>query len=147
MHCAVHARADSNFPMESSLFFSLPDSPGRGEEDGILRAWEVVDELDINAEVVVLSACSTARGRAVEGEGVFGLARAFQYAGVRTLVASQWEIPDRSTAELMARFYSGLERGLITTEALRAAQQQTAGEPAMAHPYHWASFQVRGDWR
>ncbi len=147
VHCALHAVSDPRFPMESALFFSIPEGFGQDDQDGVLWAWEVADETDIDAEVVVLSACSTARGRAVEGEGVFGLVRAFQYAGVRTLVASQWEIPDRSTAELMARFYAGLERGLSTTEALRVAQQQTASEPAMAHPFHWASFQVRGDWR
>lgn len=147
MHCALHAVSDPRFPMESALFFSIPEDSGQGAQDGVLWAWEVADELDIHAEVVVLSACSTARGRAVEGEGVFGLARAFQYAGVSTLVASQWEIPDRSTAELMAGFYAGLERGLSTSEALRVAQLQTASEPATAHPFHWASFQVRGDWR
>ncbi len=148
VHCALHARADSRFPMESALFFSIPENSGQGEEDGVLWAWEVADELDIDAEVVVLSACSTARGQAVAGEGVFGLARAFQYAGVRTLVASQWEIPDRSTAEFMARFYSSLKDGLGTAEALRVAQSRTAKSgPATAHPFHWASFQVRGDWR
>ena len=148
LHCAVHAVADPRFPMDSALFFSIPEDSGPGAQDGVLWAWEIADELEIDAEVVVLSACGTGRGRAVAGEGIFGLARAFQYAGARTLVASQWEIPDRSTAELMARFYSSLKEGSSTAEALRIAQQLTAeSTPAMAHPFHWASFQVRGDWR
>jgi CHAT domain-containing protein len=114
----------------------------------VLTAWEVVDTLDTRADVVVLSACSTARGRAVPGEGVIGLARAFQIAGARTLVVSQWAIPDRSTAKLMERFYVSLQRGESTAEALRVAQLQVSdSDPGLAHPFHWASFQVRGDWR
>lgn len=148
LHCAVHAVADPLFPMDSALFFTLPEDPTAPEEDGVLSAWEIVDTLAVEADVVVLSACGTARGEAVAGEGIIGLARAFQYAGARTLVVSQWAIPDRSTAQLMARHYEQLEDGSSTAEALQIAQRLTAASgPATAHPFHWASFQVRGDWR
>jgi CHAT domain-containing protein len=148
VHCAVHAVTDDRFPMDSALLFTHPGGAGQRTDDGVLWAWEIADELEIGARVVVLSACSTGRGQVVAGEGVFGLARAFQYAGAKTLVASQWEIPDESTARLMGRFYTGLNQGLSTVDALRLAQRETSmNDSGMAHPYHWASFQVRGDWR
>jgi CHAT domain-containing protein/tetratricopeptide (TPR) repeat protein len=148
LHCAVHAVSDARFPMDSALFFSLQEHAASPGEDGVLSAWEIVDTIETDAEVVVLSACGTARGQAVAGEGIFGLARAFQIAGARTLVASQWAIPDRSTAELMQRHYAGLKQGRSTVEALQVAQRRlAASDPAMEHPFHWASFQVRGDWR
>jgi CHAT domain-containing protein len=134
--------------MDSALFFSAGVASDDGADDGALWAWEIVDELELGADVVVLSACSTGRGQTVAGEGVIGLARAFQYAGARTIVAAQWEIPDQSTARLMAGFYEGLGEGLSTAEALQRAQTELASRGgALAHPYHWAAFQVRGDWR
>jgi CHAT domain-containing protein/tetratricopeptide (TPR) repeat protein len=148
LHCAVHAESDRRFPMDSALFFSIPDGTVPPENDGVLTAWEIVDGFNTDADVVVLSACSTARGQAVPGEGIVGLARAFQVAGASTLVVSQWAVPDRSTAELMMRFYARLKEGTSTAEALMIAQLETAeSDPALAHPFHWASFQVRGDWR
>jgi CHAT domain-containing protein len=134
--------------MESALYFSLPEETAPGDEDGVLTAWEIVDSLTTDADLVVLSACRTARGRVIPGEGTIGLARAFQVAGARTLVASQWDVDDRSTAELMTAFYANLEAGASTVEALRRARLQLAAEhPELAHPFHWASFEVRGDWR
>jgi len=148
LHCAVHAVSDSRFPMDSALFFSLPMNPESPSQDGVLSAWEIVDTFDTDADVVVLSACSTARGEVVAGEGIIGLARAFQVAGARTLVVSQWPIPDRSTAQLMRQHYAAVEQGLSTTDALWTAQRRLADSgPAFAHPFHWASFQIRGDWR
>ncbi len=97
--------------------------------------------------MVVLSSCSSARGQVVSGEGIIGLARAFHVAGARTLIASQWEIPDRATAQLMTHFYERLAEGQSTVDALFHAQQTLAADPRFAHPYNWASFQIRGDWR
>jgi CHAT domain-containing protein len=147
VHCAVHAVSNARFPMDSALFFSIAEHPTSSEEDGELTAWEIVDSLHTEADVVVLSACGTARGQAVAGEGVIGLARAFQTAGARTLVASQWAVPDRSTAELMTRFYENLRLGVSTAEALQIAQRQTGESGSSLHPFQWASFQVIGDWR
>jgi CHAT domain-containing protein len=86
-----------------------------------------------------------------------GLTRAFQYAGARSIVASLWKVADESTAELMARFYTGLRAGMATDEALRQAQCElirastttAQGESGIdfSTPYHWAAFQLYGDWR
>jgi CHAT domain-containing protein/Tfp pilus assembly protein PilF len=148
LHLAVHARADSYYPMSSALFFSPPEKSAGDGDDGVVWAWEIMDELVVESNVVVLSACSTGAGRVVKGEGVISLARAFQYAGAHTLVAAQWEVPDRSTAKLMTRFYTHLQTGLNTAESLMRAQREVAeADPDTAHPYHWAAFQVTGDWR
>jgi len=147
LHCAVHARIDPSVSMESALFFSQSADPARSPEDGVLTAWDIVDTLDLNAELVVLSACSTARGRIVPGEGIIGLARAFQVAGTRSVLVSQWAVDDHSTSELMTAFYEQLADGRSTVEALQRAQQIVGSDPELAHPYHWASFQLRGDWR
>ena len=147
LHCAVHARVDPRVSMDSSLYFSLPGDPELSPEDGVLSAWEIAETLDTDAEIVVLSTCSSARGRLVPGEGIIGLARAFQIAGARTVVSSQWAVPDHSTAELMTAFYEQLVDGRSTVEALHHAQRMVGSDPELAHPYHWASFQVWGDWR
>lgn len=147
LHCALHARSDPESPMDSSLFFSFQPGTPNPAEDGILSAWDIVDGPPIGADSVVLSSCSTARGRVVSGEGIIGLARAFQVAGAKTLIASQWPVPDHSTAEFMTAFYKELADGVSTVEALHHARQVVASNPELAHPYHWASFQVRGDWR
>ena len=104
----------------------------------------------------MLSACETALGKEQAGEGIVGLTRAFQYAGARTVLASLWRVADESTAELMVRFYRGLIEGLPKDEALRQAQLALAAGPIeladgrtldATHPYHWAGFQLIGDWR
>ncbi|HHQ49521.1 MAG TPA: CHAT domain-containing protein, partial [Acidobacteria bacterium] len=157
LHLAVHAQPDARFPLESALFLSLPARPGApSDRDGVLHAWEIMDAVRLPARVVTLSGCSTAGGERVPGEGVLGLARAFQYAGASTVVASQWPVADRSACELMDRFYAGLAQGLDTAEALRAARAALAAAPLplargkfmdARHPFHWAAFQVIGDWR
>jgi len=77
-----------------------------------------------------------------------GLTRAFQYAGARSVLASLWSVADDSTAELMWRFYGYLKQGKSKDEALRAAQVDLIhGPEATSHPYHWAAFQLSGDWR
>ena len=105
---------------------------------------------------MTLSACETALGRRLEGEGVIGLATAFQYAGARSVVASLWRVADLSTARLMEVFYRCLARGMAKDEALREAQLALARAPIrddderladFSNPYHWAAFQLIGDWR
>jgi len=157
LHLAVHALPDTRFPMKSALFFSTPPFAAPSPNaDGVLHAWEIMDRVQCRADVVTLSACSTATGEQVAGEGVLGLARAFQYAGARTVVASQWPVGDRATAELMVRFYQGLKDGLSTADALRSARQALAASPIRLaggetldarHPFNWAAFQVMGDWK
>lgn len=147
MHFATHALFDSTSPLDSSLvLFPSPASSGN-REDGLLRGWEVLEELELGADVVSLSACESALGEALAGAGVVGLTRAFRLAGARSVVASLWQVQDRSTAVLMARFYAGLRAGLSTGEALRQAQLALLRHRSFSHPHHWAAFQLYGDWR
>ncbi len=117
-HFAVHALVDDHRPLDSALVLALPD-PG---EDGMLRAWEIVESLDLPGSTIILSACETALGAAVEGEGLIGLTRAFHLAGARTVVATLWSVGDRSSADLMERFHSHLSAGQPPARALRSAQ-------------------------
>ena len=99
--------------------------------------------------VVALSACESGLGHELGGAGLVGLARAFQYAGARSIVASLWGVSDRSTSVLMQRFYSHLQDGSPLAEALRQAQldllQGRVGAAAeTSHPFHWAAFRLIG---
>jgi CHAT domain-containing protein len=142
IHLAGHGLLDARFPLDSALALAR-DAEG---DNGVLQAWEVIERVRIDADLVTLSACETGLGRDLGGEGLIGLTRAFQHAGARSVLASQWEVSDRSTALLMERFYAGLQRGLSKDEALRAAQIDVRKEPAHAHPFHWAAFQLSGLW-
>lgn len=102
----------------------------------------------LDADLVTLSACQTALGKEMGGEGLVGLARAFQFAGARSVLASLWSVSDRSTTELMKRFYSRLEAGESKDAALREAQRALLREGGpKSSPFHWAAFQLIGDWR
>jgi CHAT domain-containing protein len=97
---------------------------------------------------VVLSACQTALGKDVRGEGLVGLTRAFLYAGSPAVVASLWTVPDRSTAELMRQFYHGmLKENLRPAAALRQAQIALWKDSRWARPYYWAAFTLQGEWK
>lgn len=121
--------------------------PRSGQDNGLLQAWEVFEQLRLDADLVTLSSCGSGTGQTPAGEGVLSLARAFQYAGARSVVASLWDIPDRSTALLMQRFYAGLARGLDKDEALRRAQLALLRQPETSPPFYWAAHQLIGDWR
>jgi CHAT domain-containing protein len=104
-------------------------------------------QLQLDAELVVLSGCSTALGKKVRGEGLLGLARSFLYAGASRVVASLWMVRDRATAELMAAFYrSYLEQDMTPAAALRAAQVSMLHQARWRDPYFWAAFGLYGDW-
>jgi len=99
-------------------------------------------------DLVVLSACSTALGKEVRGEGLVGLTRGFMYAGASTVVASLWKVDDEATAELMKRFYGNLLQGRMKpAAALRAAQNSIRQEPQWRAPHYWAAFTLQGDYR
>src|SRR5207302_10891684 len=97
-------------------------------DDGVLQAWEIAGQpaLRMHAELVVLSACETGLGAKVAGEGLVGLTRALQIAGARSIVASQWQVADESTAWLMVRFHQLLRAGWDQDEARRKAIAETA---------------------
>jgi CHAT domain-containing protein len=104
--------------------------------------------LNLNADVVVLSACQTALGKDIKGEGLVGVTRGFMYAGAPRVVASLWKVDDRATAKLMKRFYTGmLKDGLRPAAALRAAQVSMRQQKQWRSPYSWAGFVLQGEWR
>ncbi len=146
IHFATHGVVHPDVPSLSSIVLSFVDASG-GKRDPLLTLTDIY-EMRLGADVVVLSACSTAEGRHVPGEGPIGLARGFMYAGAPRVIASFWRVNDMATAELMKRFYRGmLAEGLTAGAALRKAQGQIAAIPRWASPYYWAPFVLQGDWR
>jgi CHAT domain-containing protein len=127
-------------------------SASASDEDGILTAEEIA-ALDLSGvEWAVLSACDTGVGEIRTGEGVFGLRRAMQVAGVRTLVMSLWAVDDESTQQWMQALYKGrLTLGLDSSQAVRAAGLSVLHERREAdkstHPFYWGAFVAAGDWR
>ncbi|HKV10233.1 MAG TPA: CHAT domain-containing protein [Thermoanaerobaculia bacterium] len=148
VHFACHGLLDERFPLNSALALTLPRDPAPGRDNGLLQAWEIFESVRLDADLVTLSACDTALGREMGGEGLVGLTRAFQYAGARSVLASLWSVSDLSTARLMKSFYGYLQSGKPKDEALRAAQiDQIRSGTGGSHPFHWAAFQLFGDWR
>jgi CHAT domain-containing protein/tetratricopeptide (TPR) repeat protein len=145
VHFACHGILDERFPLNSALVLSLPERRAEGQENGLLQAWEIFESVRLDADLVTLSACDTALGREMGGEGLVGLTRAFQYAGARSVLASLWSVSDRSTARFMKGFYTYLRGGKPKAEALRAAQIDQIRR--RSHPFHWAAFELFGDSR
>ncbi len=145
VHIASHGLVNSLHPELSSIVLSMVDRNGHAQ-NGFLQTTDVYN-LRLKADLVVLSACQTALGQEVRGEGLVGLTRAFMYAGSSRVVASLWTVPDASTAELMTRFYKGmLTGGLRPAAALRQAQISIWKEQRWARPYYWAAFTMQGEW-
>jgi CHAT domain-containing protein/tetratricopeptide (TPR) repeat protein len=125
---------------------------GPAGDDGILTA-EEVSSLDLEGvEWAVLSACDTGLGEIKAGEGVFGLRRAFQIAGARTIIMSLWAVEDRATLAWMRALYQGrVERRLDTADAVRDASlavlRDRRARGLSTHPFYWAGFVAAGDWR
>ena len=147
---ATHAVLNDSNPMYSHVVLSRPAS---GAEDGLLEAWEMMN-LDIRADMVVLSACETARGRVGAGEGVIGMTWALFVAGSPTTVVSQWKVESASTTELMLEFHKNLRGGaagpkepLSKAQALRQASLKLLRGTEYRHPFYWAGFVVVGDAR
>lgn len=146
LHFATHGLLNSAHPELSGLVLSLVDERGR-PQDGFLRSHELYN-LRLGADLVVLSACQTALGKEVRGEGLVGMTRGFMYAGSPRVVASLWRVPSRATAELMKRFYGAmLVGGLRPAAALRAAQVAMWREKRWNESYYWAAFVLQGEWR
>ena len=122
LHFASHGLLDERFPLNSSLALTIPEHPAEGQANGLLQAWEIFEQMRIDADLVTLSACETGLGKELGGEGLMGLTRAFQYAGARSVLASLWSVGDDSTADLMTRFYGYLKAGKTKDDALRTAQ-------------------------
>ena len=145
IHFATHALLNSQHPELSGVVLSLVDPEGR-PQDGFLRLYEIYN-LKLGADLVVLSACRTALGKEIKGEGLVGLTRGFMYAGAARVIASLWGVEDRTTAGLMKSFYSEmLLKRQRPAAALRTAQLHMLREKRLP-PYFWAAFVLQGDWK
>jgi CHAT domain-containing protein len=170
VHFATHVVLDQASPLDAAIALAPAD-----RDNGLLQAWEVFESVRVDARLITLSGCETGTGTARAGEGLMGLARAFQYAGARAVLASLWRVDDRVTAAFMQRVYAALVDGARIDEALRAAQveflrgaelpapaaegllasvsrwlapdgpEPEVGRPDLAHPFYWAAFKVEGD--
>ncbi len=146
VHFATHAILHSEHPDLSGIVLSLVNE--RGEPvNGFLRLNEIYN-MNLNADLVVLSACQTALGKEIRGEGLIGLTRGFMYAGTPRVVASLWKVDDVATAELMKIFYQKmLKENVRPAAALRAAKIEMMKQKRWSSPYYWAAFELQGDWR
>jgi CHAT domain-containing protein len=143
IHLATHGILDNENPMYSRLAMARTDN--EPDDDGLLEAREIM-QLNLHADLVVLSACQTARGRIGAGEGVIGMSWAFFVAGAPTLVVSQWKVDSASTARLMINFHRHLKVGSEDTkaQALRKAALELLNDKAYLHPFYWAGFVMIG---
>jgi hypothetical protein len=138
VHLACHGLIDPERPLLSCLALATGE-----QSDGFLTALEVF-RMDVPADLVVLSACETGRGRIVQGEGIIGLTRAFMHAGAPRVIVSLWKVDDAATQALMARFYERWKSGVSTAAALREAQQFVRAHERWKHPYFWAAWVLWG---
>jgi CHAT domain-containing protein len=146
VHFASHALLDVRRPELSGIVLSSGDATG-GSGAGFLSLADIAT-MRLSAELVVLSACRTALGKEVRGEGLVGLTRGFMDAGARRVVGSLWSVPDAPTAALMTRFYALLlGEGRSPAEALRGAQLALRRQRRFSAPEAWAGFVLEGDWR
>jgi CHAT domain-containing protein len=140
IHFACHGLHDEIFPFRSGLVLSLD---GNIKEDGFLLVREIYD-LKIAADLIVLSACKTGKGKLENIEGVLGLPRIFFYCGAKSVVSSLWEVNDKSTSKFMSDFYKYLSLGESKSQALRMAKLKML-RSKYCHPFYWASFVLYGD--
>lgn len=149
LHLATHGIFNDASPMYSHVLLSQGKSDSN--EDGLLEAWEIM-QMDLKADLAVLSACETGRGRISAGEGMIGLTWAFFVAGVPTTVVSQWKVESASTANLMLAFHRVLRAADVqpgspfaTARSLQRAEVQLLHKQQYSHPFYWAGFVVVGD--
>ena len=143
LHFATHGILNNASPMYSHLALA-EGVPG---EDGLLEAWELM-QLDLKADLAVLSACETARGRIGAGEGMIGLSWAMFIAGVPSIVVSQWKVESAGTRDLMVDFHRALiatKSRSSKTQALRQAALKLMKNPSTSHPFYWAGFVLVGN--
>jgi CHAT domain-containing protein/Tfp pilus assembly protein PilF len=146
VHFATHALLNNEHPELSGLVLSLVDEQGK-PQNGFLDLQDIYN-MNLPADLVVLSACETGLGRRIEGEGIVGLTRGFMYAGASRVAASLWKIDDRATAEFIRRFYGALlGQKMSPAAALRVAQLAIQNDRRWSSPYYWAAFQIQGEWK
>ncbi|MFC2167957.1 CHAT domain-containing protein, partial [Acidobacteriota bacterium] len=142
IHFACHSFLDETFPMRSALVLALDEN---FKEDGFLKVREIYN-LNMNAELIVLSACRTGQGKMEGSDGVLGLPRIFFYAGAQSVVSTLWGINDKSTVDFMDYFYQGLYEGKSKAQALQGAKIKMI-KSKYSHPYYWGAFILNGEYR
>jgi CHAT domain-containing protein len=143
LHIATHGVLNDLDPMFSSLILK-----NEGSEDGILHAFELYN-MQLNADLAVLSACNSGMGKLARGEGVFSIARGFSYAGIPNIIMSKWPVSDWSTELLMKEFYKNLKRGIPIDEALQQAKikylNDNRNSANLLAPFYWGGFVLSGN--
>ena len=138
LHLATHAIVDNDNPMYSKMFFSPNEN---SPEDGLLNIYELYN-MNLNADLTVLSACNTGTGKLVKNEGIMSLARSFMYAGCSNVVMSLWPVDDKSTHNIMKYFYLNIKEGDDISASLRKAKLSYLknSDQVKSAPYYWAGF-------
>ena len=144
LHFATHGFVDSEHPELSGIVLTMVDRNG-ASTNGVMPLRDIYN-LDLSAELTVLSACQTALGKDVKGEGFVGLTHGFMSAGAKTVVASRWKVDDRATAVLMAKFYKLMFQGMAPAAALRSAKLTMMHDKQWSAPYYWAGFVLQGEY-
>jgi len=145
VHFAAHGFVNRDHPELSGIVFSLVDRSGN-RTNGFVPVRDIYN-LNQSDDLVVLSACDTALGKDIKGEGLVGLTHAFLASGSKSVVASLWKVDDRATSVLMANFYkSMLQDGLPPAAALRSAKEQVRRQNGWQEPYFWAGFVLQGEY-
>jgi len=142
IHIATHSFINEERPQLSGVVFAQPTGSA-ASEDGILYAGEAYN-LDLNADLVVLSSCESGLGKLIRGEGMMALTRGFLYSGAANIIFSLWKVPDKHTSDLMVEFYKQFLSGKSHAEALRLAKLRMISNPGTARPRSWASFVLIG---
>jgi CHAT domain-containing protein len=144
IHFSTHGRVDRENPEMSGIVLSMVNRQG-GQENGFLQLHDIYN-LNLSAQLVVVSACDSGLGKDIKGEGLVGLTRGFMYAGARSVMASLWQVDDAATAELTVHFYREmLVKGATPSAALRAAKVAMWQQEERSAPYFWAAFVLQGD--
>jgi CHAT domain-containing protein len=145
LHFATHGFLDIEHPEFSGIVLTMVDPKGVSQ-NGLMPLHDIYS-LNLSAELTVLSACQTALGKDISGEGFLGLPHSFMSAGSKSVVASLWKVDDRATAKLMTDFYEALLRqGMPTGSALREAKLKTMKQKQWRTPYFWAGFVLQGEY-
>ena len=145
LHLATHGKADDVSSEFSYLAFAPErDSTNNSSTKGLIYVKDLYN-LSLNADLVTLSACETGIGKLQRGEGIISLARAFTFAGAKSVVTSLWSVNDSKTKDLMLLFYANLLHGISKTKALCDAKRSFIARNGNPHPFFWASFIAIGD--
>jgi CHAT domain-containing protein len=145
VHFATHGFVNKDHPELSGIVLSMVDRSGN-KTNGFVPVRDIYN-LNLSGDLVVLSACDTALGKDIKGEGFVGLTHGFMAAGSRSVVASLWKVDDRATSVLMAEFYKAmLQDGLPPAAALRSAKEKVRQQNGWQAPYFWAGFVLQGEY-